>query len=155
MGDETVTDQRRVRPLKVVGAAMILLTSLSAGPVRATWQQSANPGTATGAALTLSPAAAPQATAGCQLLVLGPRVSIDWTATSSLFATGYDVLRSTSATGPYTVIGSTVGRTMVTLHDDAVAWNTTYHYRVRAKSTGWQSAETVSVSATTPLTCVL
>jgi len=90
----------------------------------------------------------------CTNIVLGPRVILTWTATPSVFASGYDVLRSTTNGGPYTVVGFASGRNTVTYTDTTVAGNTTYYYRLRAVIGSWKSPNTAQVTATTPLLCL-
>src|SRR5687767_1054067 len=37
-------------------------------------------------------------------------VDVSWTATSSLFADGYEIFRATAAAGPYTLLATVTGR---------------------------------------------
>ena len=101
--------------------------------------------------------AAPGSLAGagsCTNIVLGPRVVLTWTSTPSVFASGYDVLRSTTNGGPYTAVGFASGRNTVTFTDTTVSGNTTYYYRLRAVVGSWKSPNTAQVTATTPLLCL-
>lgn len=72
------------------------------------------------------------------------------TATSSLFADGYELFRSTTDGGPYSSIGNVSGRTNVTYTDTTVTFSTTYHYVVRATRNLWRSADSNQTSITTP-----
>ncbi len=75
-------------------------------------------------------------------------IDLTWAANTESDLAGYDVERSTSAIGPFTVIATpaNVG------HSDAtVADGTTYHYRVVARDlAGNRSTSSDVVSATTP-----
>ncbi|HMK11254.1 MAG TPA: hypothetical protein VK461_06715, partial [Acidimicrobiales bacterium] len=77
----------------------------------------------------------------------GNAVVLTWTATTSTFATGYDILRSTTSGGPYSTVGQVTSRTTVTYTDSAVIASTTYYYVVRATYQSWTSANTSQVSA--------
>lgn len=70
-----------------------------------------------------------------------PSVNLSWTASSSTWASGYRILRATSAGGPYTQIAQITPRTNVTYADAPGAG--TFHYRVRAYygTTTWVSAD--------------
>lgn len=77
------------------------------------------------------------------------RIVVTWTATSSQKAAGYEILRSTTAGGPYNVAGTVSGVETTTFTDSSLAWSTTYHYRVRATKHLWRSASTDEVQQTT------
>jgi hypothetical protein len=70
-----------------------------------------------------------------------PSVNLSWTASPSTWASGYRILRATSAAGPYTQIASVSPRTTTTYVDAPGAG--TFHYRVRAYygTTTWVSAD--------------
>ena len=103
---------------------------------------------------TLQPPSGPSATAGCQFLA--PRITLNWTATSSTFADGYDVYRGTTNGGPYSAIAHVSGRT-TTSHVDSsgLSLNTTYYYVLRSTAYGWTSADSAQASAKTPLICLI
>lgn len=90
---------------------------------------------------------------GCQLLVLAPKVDLQWIAAAG--ATGYEVFRSESSSSGFTPIG-TASSTSFT--DTGlllgIEGGTTYHYRVRATAGGWVSADSNTASASTPSLCV-
>lgn len=70
-----------------------------------------------------------------------PSVNLSWTASPSSWASGYRILRATSAGGPYTQIAEVSPRTTTTYVDAPGAG--TFHYRVRAYygTTTWVSAD--------------
>lgn len=70
-----------------------------------------------------------------------PAVNLSWTATSSTWASGYRILRATSAAGPYTQIAQISPRTTTTYTDAPGAG--TFHYRLRAYygTTTWESVD--------------
>jgi hypothetical protein len=92
------------------------------------------------------------ATAGCAGLPSLPRVSLAWTATSTTFATGYDVYRAVGA-GASTYLATVTPRTTVTYVDTAVVLSTTYTYTVKTRYASWTKAS-LTASATTALLCL-
>jgi hypothetical protein len=70
-----------------------------------------------------------------------PSVNLSWTASPSGWASGYRILRATSAAGPYTQIAQVSPRTTTTYVDAPGAG--TFHYRVRAYygTTTWVSVD--------------
>ncbi len=103
---------------------------------------------------TLQPPTGLSATAGCQFLA--PRITLNWTATASAFADGYDVYRGTTSGGPYSSIGHVSGRTTTSYVDSAgLSLNTTYYYVLRSTAYGWSSAASSQASAKTPLICLI
>ncbi len=89
------------------------------------------------------------ATAGCQLLVLGPKVDLAWTGAAG--ANGYTVLRSTSATTGFATVGTSTGTSWT---DTGVGLSTTYYYRVRPTAGAWTGADTATVSVKTKTLCL-
>lgn len=79
------------------------------------------------------------------------QVQVSWTAASPTPPSGYDILRSTSATGPFSSIGSVTNATL-TFTDPAagLAVGTTYHYQIAAKTS---TCSTPSESSSIALTC--
>ncbi|HJR19551.1 MAG TPA: hypothetical protein VJ922_07510 [Actinomycetota bacterium] len=93
------------------------------------------------------------ATAGCQ--TLAPKITLTWTATTSTFADGYDVYRSTTSGGPYSSIAHVNGRTTAIYVDaSGLSLNTTYYYVIRSTAYGWTSANSSQASAKTPFICL-
>jgi hypothetical protein len=72
------------------------------------------------------------------------QINLSWTGVSG--ATGYNVYRSTTSGGPYTLVGSTAG---TTFSNTGLSCNTTYHYVVRATNSCGESGNSNQASATT------
>jgi hypothetical protein len=85
---------------------------------------------------------------GLAASVSGTSVTLTWTATPSSFASGYNVLRSTTSGGPYTQMAPVTPRTTLTYVDSTVTAGTTYYYVLRAYYQSWLSTTTAQVSAT-------
>lgn len=100
---------------------------------------------------TLQPPSGLAASAGCTLLL--PKVDLTWTATTSAKADGYEILRSTTSGGPYSVIATLVGKTTTSYSDTDVVLGTTYHYVARTVYESWTSTDSNEASATTPVVC--
>lgn len=95
------------------------------------------------------------ATGGCQALIVGPKMTLNWTATTSSFAAGYTVWRSTTHGSGYSQIATVSGRTTVTYTDTTVSGlSTTYFYVLQATFASWSSANSSEASGTTPSLCV-
>lgn len=75
-------------------------------------------------------------------------VDLQWTASGTAFVTGYDVYRSDTPAGARVLVGS-VGAGTLTLTDGTLAPGTSYYFVVRAVASGWVSAESMQVMATT------
>jgi hypothetical protein len=73
---------------------------------------------------------------------------LTWTATPDPYATGYDILRSTTSGSGYTVIASVTGRTTTTHTDTTVAPVTSFFFVVRAVAGSWFSHICNQVQAT-------
>jgi hypothetical protein len=148
-----VTTRRRARWALVVAGAVYLSAVASATPAVATFT-SAHP--VANLSVTTNSLAAPtgaSASGGCNGL-LGYHVSLSWTATSSTWADGYQIARSTTNGGPYTVVATVPGRTTTTYTNTGLALLTTYYYVIRATKHTWTSPNSNQASATTPLLCV-
>jgi hypothetical protein len=72
--------------------------------------------------------------------------SFTWTATPDLYATGYDIYRSTTSGSGYVQIGTVAGRTNTTYTDTTVSALTTYYYVVRAHVAAWSSVNSNQVT---------
>jgi len=92
----------------------------------------------------------PPAPTGLSATPGGAQVNLSWSVSAG--ATGYNVKRSTTNGGPYTVIGNNVATTGYL--DTTAANGTTYYYVVSALNTAGESANSTQVSATpfAPLT---
>jgi HD-GYP domain-containing protein (c-di-GMP phosphodiesterase class II) len=120
------------------------ITSFGTGP----------PSVASAPVTPLAPPAAPTgvgAGGSCQLVIVGPEVTLNWTASVSPSVTSYIILRGSSAGGLTTLTTVSSGTTSYT--DTSVSGlNTTYWYAVDAVAPGGD-AESGAVSATTPALC--
>jgi hypothetical protein len=93
------------------------------------------------------------ATAGCTTGIPKlPKVTLTWTATTTTFATGYDIYRAVGA-GPSTLLTTISPRTTVSYVDNAVALLTSYTYVVKTRYALWTAASS-SASASTPVLCL-
>ena len=75
-------------------------------------------------------------------------VDLKWSPSGAYSAHGYEVLRATSLTGPYTSIHSTNRWTTPAYTDTEVTNGTTYYYKVSALNNTGTSAPSAAVSAT-------
>ncbi|HTL23247.1 MAG TPA: hypothetical protein VL281_04350 [Mycobacteriales bacterium] len=135
-----------MRAVPVLTAALVLVAT----PAVATLGDSAT----ASAAFTTTTLAAPTgltATAGCAGLAAA-KVTLGWTATTSAFATGYDVYRAVGG-GASTFLASVSPRTTVAYVDTAVSLLTQYTYTVRARFAAWSTASGTA-SATTGAVCL-
>lgn len=87
------------------------------------------------------------ATFDCGTLSIGRHILVDWDAAAD--AEGYEVARSTTSGGPYSVLG-TVDAPTTEYQDDATESDTTYYYVVRSMAGGWISEDSAEASETTP-----
>ena len=65
-------------------------------------------------------------------------VTLTWTATTSMIASGYRILRGTTSGGPYSQIATVSGRTTTT-YTDTIAVLATQYYVVEATRNNWTS----------------
>lgn len=87
----------------------------------------------------LNPPTSPTATGGSS-------ISLSWSATVDLYATGYRVFRSTTSGGPYSQIAQITPNTTTTYTDTPAAG--TYFYVVRSYFQNWESVNSGEVTAT-------
>jgi hypothetical protein len=96
--------------------------------------------------------AAPTSLSASCFLLTPTHIRLNWTATSSTWADGYEILRGTSSGGPYTPVGTVSGQGTTT--GDNTRPNTgTFFYVVRATKSLWRSGN--SNQAQTPGICIL
>ena len=140
----------------LVAAIVVCLIALTTtDPAAAQWSGTTALFNAPSQSQTLAPPTSLSASTGCVLVVLIPRVTLTWTASTSTFTASYDILRSTVSGGPYTQVGSAAGAATTTFTDSAsLGLNITYFYVVRARLTNWVSTSTAQVSAKTPVVCL-
>jgi hypothetical protein len=79
--------------------------------------------------------------------VSSTQIALVWNAVTN--AANYNVKRSTTNGGPYTVVAT--GVTATNYNDSALAGGTTYFYVVSAVNIGGESTNSVQASATTPI----
>lgn len=104
---------------------------------------------------TLAPPTALSGTGGCQSVIVGPKIDLVWTATTSAFAAGYNVLRSTTNGSGYAQIATVSGRTTVAYSDTTVSGlGQTYYYVLTATDHSWISLFSNQATATTPTICL-
>jgi hypothetical protein len=134
----------------VVGA--LLLVVAVGGPALGSFADSAT----AASTLRTTQLAAPtglSATGGCSTGIPKlPRVTLSWTATTSTFATGYDVYRAVGG-GTQTLLTTLSPRTVASYVDSAVIVATSYTYSVRTRYALWSKASS-NASATTPVVCL-
>lgn len=139
-----------------IKACLVLLPLLTALSVLRTTDAAFTGSTASAgnsfAGDSLQPASAVTATHQCVLGIRSMRVN--WTASSSGWATTYRVLRSVNA-GAWTSV-ATVAYGTGTWTDSSVAGSTSYAYRVRVERTGWSwtSSDATSNTVSTPALCL-
>lgn len=87
---------------------------------------------------TLAPPTALSATGGANIV-------LNWTATTSTFAAGYNILRSATSGGPYAQIAQVTPRTSATYIDSPAVG--THYYVLQSFVQNWLSANTAQVTA--------
>ncbi len=140
------------RPLLV---ALLVGTVLSAtGPMAWAAFQDRAEASSTFTTDVLQPPSGLSASPDCGLLLY--EVDLTWTATTSTWLDGYQVLMSTSESGSYDVVPLPLaGDPKATTRTiDGLSASTTYWFVVRATKGGWRAA-TAPVSATTSAVCLL
>jgi hypothetical protein len=98
---------------------------------------------------TLAPPTGVAAARGACTVLTSTAVNVTWVQTTSSFASGYDILRSTTNGSGYALVGSVAGRATTSFVDTTVTFSTTYYYVVRAKRNAWRSANSNQASVTT------
>ena len=140
----------RWRPGPVVGlvALAIAAVALGASDVSAVFAAT----TSTSADLTndvIDPVPSTTATAGCDLILLGPGVEVNWGSAPEPRADGYVVQRSTDGTAFSTL--ATVGAGVTSHIDSDVNGLTQYWYRIVTTAGPWTAAPGPVATATTGL----
>lgn len=104
---------------------------------------------------TLSPAKAMTATQVNCRTNKNPEIEVAWTATTSTYATSYEVERATASAGPYTSVASVaIGKTSYIDTSGALSSATTYYYRIAAVYRSWSAFSTVASLKTLSKFCV-
>jgi hypothetical protein len=108
------------------------------------WLDAGNTGATTIAGIDMTPCTPPAAPASLTATAAGAnQINLSWSAVSG--ATQYNVYRSTTSGGPYTLAGSS---TTTSFSNTGLTCNTTYYYVVRAMA-GCESANSNQASALT------
>jgi hypothetical protein len=79
-------------------------------------------------------------------------IKVTWVATATTWASGYQLLRATAASGPFAQIAQVTPRTTVSYTDTGVTPGVTYYYKLHSYYGGWVSPDTAVVSATGAVT---
>lgn len=66
-----------------------------------------------------------------------PEIDVTWSASTSSYLTSYSVERATSSSGPYTSIATPTSSDTSYTDNGALAYSTTYYYRVSAVYKSW------------------
>lgn len=130
-----------------LGVALAVAVS-SAGTVAWAEMTDTTPSAHTLSTGTLEAPTSPATIAATCVTLVSDEIVVTWTATSSLKADGYEILRAVG-TGPYASHALVPGQATVSFTDSSLAFSTTYHYVVKAKKENWRSAGTSPVSMST------
>ena len=142
-------------PLAGVGLWWALLGLSTSGPAAASFSTAPQIGQGSISSAVLAPPTAVSATGGCQTLIVGPQMTLAWTATTSTYATAYKVLRSTTTGGPYTMIATVAGGSTTGYTDTTVSGlGATYYYVVESSYSNWTSVNSAQAKGTTPVLCL-
>ena len=142
---------RRPRPRRLAaGLAVAAAVSAVAGPALAAFDAPAAAQSHTISSGTLAAPTELTAVRGTCQILSSTRVDLSWTATSSTFADGYEIFRSTTDGGPYGSIATVSPWTTTTYVDTTVAFSMTYYYLVQATRNAWRSPDSNQASVTTP-----
>jgi hypothetical protein len=127
--------------LALVSAVMLMLTVSTGATFTA---PTANPSNQIATATLVAPTGV-----SAPVQSNGGTVRVMWTATSSTWATGHRIYRSTSAAGPFTLIQQIAGRTTLTYDD--VPGVGTFFYVVKgyydANGANWSSVDSAQATA--------
>lgn len=121
-------------------------------PAVAFFSQTRTLGANTFSTATLQPPTGLGATTACAGTKTA-KITLDWTATTSTFAEGYSVYRSTANGGPYAEVASVTGRNTTTYTDSPLDTKTTYYYVLQSTAGDWTSVNSNQAQATTPHPC--
>jgi hypothetical protein len=134
---------------RLVAAVAVAVALAAASTATAQFTRSAAAGPASLASATLAP---PTATTAAQTNCKANKpvtITVSWTATTSVFATGYRIERATSTAGPFSLVASiAIGTTSQVDSSPGLAYTTPYVYRVLATFQSW-TAPSAAASMTT------
>ena len=123
----------------VVGCAVLGLVVAMPTAALAIFTASASAGGLAASSATLNPVTGLASTTGC--VGKAPFVNLTWTPTTSGYATGYTVLRTSGAT---TTTVATLSTAATTYRDSTVATGTSYSYTVRVTYRSWTANATTT-----------
>jgi hypothetical protein len=123
----------------VMSATLLVLVLLAPGGALAVSTNTVSVGANTLSTSSMAAPTALSATGGVSNIVL------NWTATTTAYATGTLVLRSTTSGGPYSQIAQVTPRTTTTYTDTPAAG--TYYYVLQSYFQNWTSANSSQASA--------
>ena len=72
---------------------------------------------------------------------------LTWTASTTAFADGYKIYRSTESTGPWTEIAITVNGPSTTTYRDDTAPTSILYYKINSYRYNWTSVDSNTASA--------
>ena len=141
--------RRRVvrRLLAVFVASVVLFTGTEAW---AAFDSSRSAGHSLSTAVLAPPSNPAASTTSCSTLLLTATATITWTASSSAWADGYEVLTSSISGGPYTVAKTVSGASTTSAQITALSLGTTTYIVVRATKQAWRSAATAQIAYKSP-----
>ena len=141
---------RRPRRPWLAGFVTCVAVLASVTPAWGSFSSSTSPVGHTVASATLAAPTGLGAVNGTCVVLTSTSVNLSWTATSSAFADGYQIFRSTTSGSGYASLGTVSGRTTTTFVDTTPAFLTTYFYVVQATKNAWRSPNSGQASVTTP-----
>lgn len=98
----------------------------------------------------LAPPSNPTASTASCLLGLTATATVSWTASTSTWADGYEVLTSSISGGPYTVARTVSGASTTTAQITSLGLGTTTYIVVRATKQAWRSVTTPQIAYKAP-----
>jgi hypothetical protein len=140
-----------------VAVLALLVTALlaSAQVALAVFHKTASGGPLTVATATLPAPGKPTAAQVNCRFNKNPEIEVNWSATTSGYASGYAVERATVSVGPYTTVGSVpLGETSYTDQSAALASSTTYYYRVADVRGAWSAPSAATSIGTLSRFCL-
>lgn len=150
----TVVTARRTRVLSAV-AVVLALAVMTAGAAGASWLSTDAASHSISTDQLQPPTDLAAANGPCLLLglITTPSVDLTWTATTSTWADGYEILSSTTSGGPYSVVKTVSGQATTSTRIESLELNTTYYFVAQSTKHGWRSSSTAEVGITTPSVC--
>lgn len=146
MSEAPILGARRRRLVAAVACAFV--ASGAAGSAFGAFADNSSDGHTLSTA-QLAPPTNPGTAAGTCIVAVSDSIVVTWTASTSTWADGYEILRSISAGGPYSVVGSAAGAATTSYTDSPLAFSTTYYYVVRSMKGAWRSSVTTELSRLT------